>query len=131
MKRILALGLFLALMASFSLVWVDYQTKADITGFAFLSQSRWLLLALGLLALLLLVLGEYFMLSGLFVILFLAELFFGARYHRQLLAQGFYISLALTIATAFACLLIKDRKGRQSLRKQLKINRSKKDNFTS
>lgn len=102
---------------SFFLTWLDYRTQTDLTGLDFVQQYRFLLLVLSLLAVILLVLGQYSMTSGLFVLLFLAELFYASARNMNRLAPGFYLSLIMTVVTGVLVMTLKDQPSRNILRR--------------
>ncbi len=106
---VLALAVF---FGSFFLTWFDYRVQRDLTGLDFIAQYRWLIMGLAILALMLTLIGQYSVISGLFVLLFLAQLFYASARNMNRLAPGFYLSLAMTVVTGFILMTLKDHRQR-------------------
>lgn len=116
-KSIITAGAGLLFIGSFFLTWVDYRVQRDLTGLDFLSQYSYLIAGFLLVGLVLALLGEYAVISGLFVLLFLAELFYGSAKTLRFLAPGFYLALAMTALMGFLVLTIKDNTRRNFILK--------------
>lgn len=117
-KTILFALCALLFAGSFFLIWVDYRVSQDLTGLDFVSKYRYLLLGFAALAVILALLGKYSLISGLFVLLFLAQLFYGASKNQSRLSWGFFVSLALTIVTGVFTMTLKDNSRRNVIGKQ-------------
>lgn len=123
-KTIITALASLLFIGTFFLTWVDYKVQKDLTGLAFLSHYRYLVIGFLVLSVLLALLGEYAVISGLFVLLFLAELFYGSHLETRFLAGGFYASLAMTAVMGFLFIIIKDNAKRNIIRKLRKKDMS-------
>ena len=108
-KTLVVLAAFALFIGSFFLIWFDYKVQRDLTGLDFVSRYRYLLMGLAALAVILASLGQYAMISGLFVLLFLAQLFYASSKNLNRLAPGFFVSLALTIVTGIVVMTMKDK----------------------
>lgn len=106
MKRILFMISLIAYVASYLFPWLDLKTSTDLTGVSFVQQSPWLFLILALLALAFILLGRQQAIAGILLLLFLAQLFYASAYSRNLLAPGFFVTLALNILTILATLTL-------------------------
>ena len=112
-KKSILIGLVaLLFLSSFFMIWVDYRKEPDLTGLDFLVRYRYLAAGFAVAALILAGLGEYAMISGVLVLFFLAELFYGSYISLRFLAPGFYISLGLTALLGFLCLTARDAQKR-------------------
>ena len=116
-KSIVTALITLVFIGSFFLTWVDYRVQRDLTGLEFLYQTRYLMAGFIVVAVILAVLGEFAVISGIFVLLFLAELFYGSKLSPRLLAPGFYITLGLTAVMGFLFMTFKDSSKRNIFRK--------------
>lgn len=109
MKKSVVLVALVLLLGSFFLTWFDYRVQRDLTGWDFVAQYRFLLAGLTALAVILAISGQYAMISGLFVLVFLAQLFYAASHNMNRLAPGFFISLVLTLSTGIAVMTLHDK----------------------
>lgn len=115
-KSIVTALISLVFIGSFFLTWVDYKVQHDLTGLEFLSQTRYLMAGFVVIAIILALLGEFAVISGLFVLLFLAELFYGSKSLR-LLGPGFYFALAMTGVMGVLFMTFKDSSKRNIFRR--------------
>ncbi|MFZ2258964.1 MAG: hypothetical protein WAV55_12720 [Clostridiaceae bacterium] len=125
-KTIISSLLSLLFIASFFMTWVDYKVQPDLSGVDFLIQTRYFILGIASAAILLALLGQYSVISGLCVFLFLAQIFYGSSKNLPLLSAGFYISLAMTASLGCLFLTFKNNDGRNIIlklrRKPLELN---------
>ncbi len=120
MKKPLVLMAAVLLLGSLFLPWFDYRIQRDLTGWDFVAQYRWLLIGLTALALILTIFGQYAPISALFVLVFLAQLFYASSRNLNRLAPGFFISLLLTLVTGIAVMTLHD-KDRPNLIRRLRM----------